>query len=295
MLNEIITKPQDSLFDRNEIRKVKSLKPEEMEEFAIQRSITILSKIDEVSKKIEDADRLVEESKNANTDWKYILTRGYFGKDKVEKRSELNTQALKLHNEAMRQINNLIQESIRFTTCSASFAQQMIQTMAAMMAGGFKNLDGKDIQLSQEGQKHANVIINQAEKFLEHQEEMRRQDEEQDEQIQNNRQSIWELQKRLEEQENVDENQNARIEHNRKLIKDLEQELDEKDELDKTQSENIKTNQESIAKLQEDSQRLQEKVNQLESQVNKGKYGLFVSIGATILAIVAIILNFIIK
>ena len=293
---EIITKPKNSLFSKEDINKAKSLNPKELEDFTKQKSIAILSNIQRVSEKIEEAERLTREADNVKRDWTdYIPLPFPRGDSKTEKRSKLNTQAIALHNEAIGEMNNLIQESIRFTTCSALFGQRMIETMSAMMVGGFESTDGNLIQLTKEGKKHANAIIQQAENFLSHQEEMKPQDEEQDEQIQSNKKSIWELQKRLEEQDKIDENQTAQIEHNRKLIKDLEQELDEKDILDESQSKDIKSNQESIAKLQEESQKLQEKINQLESQVHKGKYGLFISIGVTILAVVAIVLNFVIK
>ena len=48
---EIITKPKNSLFSKEDINKAKSLNPKELEDFAKQKSIAILSNIQRVSKK----------------------------------------------------------------------------------------------------------------------------------------------------------------------------------------------------------------------------------------------------
>ena len=161
----------------------------------------ILSNIVQVTEKIQDAKELVRDSENCESDWKNIFSLGVFGQSKTDKRAELNTRAISQQNEAMTEMNKLIQESLKLICCSIFFAKSMIETMSSMMVGGFKDTNGKTIALSEDQEKHANIILQQAKNFVEHQEQYELRQEKQEQEIKQNKQSI--------EQNRQDISQNA--------------------------------------------------------------------------------------
>ncbi|WP_334081919.1 hypothetical protein [Helicobacter typhlonius] len=130
----------------------------------------------------------------------------------------------------------------------------MIETMSVMMVGGFKDVDGNTTILSDEQQKHAQVILQQAKNFVEHQ---------------------TEYEARQEKQE-ID-------------IKTLQGDMREKDSLDEQQSQDISQNRENILKNQQVINQNRELIAQNKEALEalKAKNNSL----ATIVSIVALIIS----
>ncbi|WP_181881847.1 hypothetical protein [Helicobacter sp. MIT 14-3879] len=47
-----------------------------------------------------------------------------------------------MQNEAMGEMNTLIQESVKLTLCSVAFAKSMTEVISAMLENGFKDTEG---------------------------------------------------------------------------------------------------------------------------------------------------------
>lgn len=314
-----LIKPQQEEPKESEVevlqKQVATLKPEDLKVLAEEKAVEIFSNIQRVSSKIDKAKDLTRRADN--------VKRGWFGIGKTKEKTELNTKAISMQNEAMAEMNTLIQESIKLTTISYGFAQAMTQTIAAMLENGFKNKDGDIQQLHGVAKEQALVMLDEAQRFVKHQQEYETRQEKQEEQISALQSGITEhkqeYEKRQEKQEQDISTQGEKIqelqeqlESKRTKIKELESTLKSKDSLDDKQSQSIQTLQNELEKKREkikelesalDSKKLidedqEAKINELQNRVreleksNGGKTSFIVSIIALLVGIGGIALQF---
>lgn len=145
----------------------------------------------------------------------------------------------------------------------------MTQTIAAMLENGFKNKDGDIQQLHGVAKEQALVMLDEAQKFVKHQQEYETRQEKQEEQISALQSGIAEhkeeYEKRQEKQEQDISTQGQKLqelqgqlESKRIKIEELESTLKSKDSLDDKQSQDIQT-------LQNELEKKRQKIQELES------------------------------
>lgn len=202
--------------------KLEKMSPAQLETFAEEKSKFILEKIELSTQKITDAKDAAEDAANMKSGW--------FGKTK--RKADATADAVIATNEAIGEMNELLQESIRFTCLSLSFAQAMSKHMSALIVKGFKNRDGEFIKLSSDSEEQAMYIVQQAEAFAKNQLEVEMEQEAQDTKIENLSDKVSETEIRLNEKDSLDSEQSANIAANRKR-------LDEKDIIDAEQTKRL--------------------------------------------------------
>lgn len=212
--------------------KLDKMTAKQLELFAEEKSKLILEKIELSTQGISKAK---EEAKKASK-----MKSGWFGK--TTKKTDATANAVIATNEAMAEMNELLQESIRFTCLSLSFAQAMSKHISALMVNGFKNRDGEFIKLSDDSKEQAFYIIQQAEAFAKNQLEVELKQSEQDSKIENLADKVSNNANRLDEKDKVDAAQSQRLE-------ELEELLKNKDTVDQQQEEEISKNKEAIKVL----------------------------------------------
>lgn len=202
--------------------KLEKMSPAQLETFAEEKSKFILEKIELSTQKITDAKDAAEDAANMKSGW--------LGKTK--RKADATADAVIATNEAIGEMNELLQESIRFTCLSLSFAQAMSKHMSALIVKGFKNRDGEFIKLSSDSEEQAMYIVQQAEAFAKNQLEVEMKQEAQDTKIENLSDKVSETEIRLNEKDSLDSEQSANIAANRKR-------LDEKDIIDAEQTKRL--------------------------------------------------------
>lgn len=235
------------LISIDDVQKALAQNDEEQLKVLVEKTTeNIFSNIVRITEKIEKSKQLVKDAENAKGN--------FLGFGKTAKRTELNTKAISQQNEALVEINVLIKESVTLTCCSIFFAKNMVEAMSIMMVSGFKDTDGNTKELSDEQKKHAQIILQQAKNFVEHQ---------------------TEYEARQEKQE-ID-------------IKTLQGDMREKDSLDEQQSQDISQNRENILKNQQVINQNRELIAQNKEALEalKAKNNSL----ATIVSIVALIIS----
>lgn len=210
-------------------KKLGQMSQKELEKFAEEKSKIILEKIELSTQKILDAKDAAEAAKNMKT--------GFFGKTK--KKANATADAVIITNEAVAEMNELLQESIRFTCLSLSFAQAMSKHMSALIVNGFKNRDGEFVKLSADSEEQAQYIVQQAEAFAKNQLEVEMKQAAQDSKIGTLADKVSRNESRLNEKDKIDAEQTQRLE-------ELGAMLNNKDLVDQKQEEAIKKNEKSI-------------------------------------------------
>ena len=188
--------------------KLEKMSPSQLESFAEEKSKFILEKIELSTQKITDAKKAAKDAANMKSGW--------FGKTK--KKADATADAVIATNEAIGEMNELLQESIRFTCLSLSFAQAMSKHMSALIVKGFENRDGEFIKLSSDSEEQAMYIVQQAEAFAKNQLEVEMKQASQDSKIENLADKVSEDENRLNEKDNLDSEQSADIAANRKRL-----------------------------------------------------------------------------
>lgn len=141
--------------DKNEIATIEKMDKKSLQKYAEDKSTQILIKINDLAERIDDARDDAEKAKNMKAGW--------FGKTK--KKANATSDALVKTNEALAQMNTIVQESIKFTCISVAFSTVMHKAMAEMVADGFKRSNGELVKLNESGKDFAKIIISQAEDF----------------------------------------------------------------------------------------------------------------------------------
>jgi hypothetical protein len=242
---------------KNELTRT-DIAPHELQKLAEDKSVEILEKINTTVKRIAEAKQEADLAK--------AMKSGWFGK--TRKKTDATANAVVATNAALSEMNNLLQESIRFTCSSIQFAKIMYKTMAYMMVNGFKDTNGQITQLSSDSKEAVQLILNEANDFVtkqldveEKQAEMNRRLDEKDKIDRERSEKLEELKNLLSEKQQVDENQEKEI---RSLVEYTKQ----KDILDEEQNANI--------------QRI---MNELKIEMGQKKASLVMSIISTVISI----------
>jgi hypothetical protein len=251
---------------KNELTRT-DITPSELQKLAENKSVEILQKINATTERIAEAKQEAESARDMKTGW--------FGK--TEKKATATANAVVVTNVALAEMNNLVQESIRFTCSSIQFAQVMHKTMAFMMVNGFKGTDGRIIELSRDSQEAVQSILDEADDFVTKQlkvemkqEEMHQRldkkdkfDEEQNQRLEKLK-NIFEAEREkvtrcFDKNDKVDEEQNQRLEKLKNIFEaeceKITRCFDEKDKVDKKQFEQL----ENLQKLMAEKKQFDEK------------------------------------
>jgi len=176
----------------------------ELKKLASETTRNILAKIHSCSESIAEAKEAAEDAKNRKV--------GIFG---IGSKKKLNAtaEALVQTNEAVAEMNNVVQESIKFTCVSYAFAEIMRDTLQVMIANGFKDTDGRIKRLNNNGREAAELVLQETESFAQRQKE-------QETHLLRLNDGITENAKRIDEHE--DKLEHARLSRQKMHIKDEE-------------------------------------------------------------------------
>lgn len=216
--------------------KLENMSTEQLENFAEEKSKFILEKIEFSVQKISEAKEAAEAASNMRSGW--------FGK--TGKKADATANAVITTNEAVAEMNELLQESIRFTCLTFGFAQTMSKHMSALILNGFKNHDGEFIELSDNSKEQALYIVQQAEAFAKNQLELEIRQAAQDSKINDFTNKVLNNESRLDEKDLLDKEQSEKIislsnenkEQNKKLS-EIHFSLSEKEKIDEEQSQRL--------------------------------------------------------
>jgi hypothetical protein len=240
---------------------IESGSPEDLQALAERKATEILQKIGETNARIAEAKEEADSAK--------AMKSGWFGK--TGKKADATANAVVATNAALSEMNNLIQESVRFTCASIQFAQVMHKTMSYMMVKGFRDNDGNVKKLAGDSKKFAQQILDEADNFVQKQLKVE------------NKQA--ELMAKLKEKDKIDREQSYRLENLQRL-------LAEKGQVDEKQEEEIRllveyTKQKDVLdkKQNENIQKIMEK---LQPGITRKKTALALSIIALIISVGAL-------
>ena len=156
--NELVAMPS-----RNTIMKMSG---KQLSTFAEEKANQILAKVEESSTRIAEAKQASEEAQDMQIHMFGIGTK---------KKANATANALVKTNEALAQMNDLIQASIGLICISAAFAQEMYNSLQEKMTQGFEDTDGNLHQITEESQKFVGQILDETESYIEKQKEIEKQ------------------------------------------------------------------------------------------------------------------------
>lgn len=220
----------------------------EIKNIAEEKATYILLKIKENNSRVTIAKQKANDAKNMKI--------GLFGIGNKKKTNGI-ANAVVATNEALAEMNELIQECIRFSCASIKFATTMSETISRMVVSGFKNRDGKIIHLTNAEKEMAEMIISEADNFTKNQLEMEHKQLEQNERIQS-------INQKMSIKDKVDKEQTERLNK-------IEEILDIKDGIDTEQNDKINALQLSITEKERIDAEQTEKLNVLEKLINSKK------------------------
>lgn len=122
---------------------------------AKNKAVEIFTRIESVSVRIAEAKKGAEVARDMKT--------GFFGG--TGKKATATSNALVRTNEAIAEMNDLIQEAILFTKSSIEYSTIMMQAMSKMVEHGFKNANGEILELNESGTEFAEIIMSQADEY----------------------------------------------------------------------------------------------------------------------------------
>ena len=199
--NSLIKSSQD-------IEAIRTMSNEELAKYAETKSKEILSLIDQSCEKVKAAKVDAESAKRKKT---------FLGFGTKAKLDAIAAASVKT-NEAMAELINLQKESITFTCVSVEFAHVMHQTMARMMAAGFRDANGNIRELDENTQQFAQHILDEAERFVKNQKAVENELNKQGESINAVTKIAEDNRRRLAEKDDLDKKQEECIAANRKSI-----------------------------------------------------------------------------
>lgn len=181
---------------------------------------TIKAMLDRQQEKIDNAKRLANRAQSIakeNTLWnsfKQKTTFGLAGVDINEERAKATADGLVATNEAMAEMNKVIQGIVALTCCSTAYSKIMIDTMGGILTDGFINAAGQRQQLS-ESQKGfvEHILATTKQRAVQDLKDL-----EQDEKIN----QIFEI---LKSKEEIDSRQEEQIRKNAELIAQNQQNI----------------------------------------------------------------------
>jgi len=213
--------------------------PSELHAIAEKSAISILQKIKEREKSIRIAEDAAKKAADIETDWWRV--------GNTDKKVDATAAALVMTNASLAEMNDLIQESIKFTCSSIQFAQVMHRTMAHLMVSGFTDAHGNIQQLAGESKEFVQLILDEAEDFVSKQLADDERHAELQARLTQKDQIDVDQTRRLEQLQSLLEHKNTVDDRHEKAIQLLFDFVKQKDQLDKEQSDMI---QELIRKVQ---------------------------------------------
>ena len=228
ILNNMIAEVKEAENDRD---------AQKLQKVVGQHIKEIMSMIERQQAKLDKAKGLANKAKDIvkeDTTWNSVKQKATFGLagiDIDEERAKATVEGLVATNEAMAEMNQVIQGIVALTCCSAAYSKIMIETIGGLLVNGFEKTDGTIIQLSDSSKDILQNIIFTAE-------QQTLIDREQDNKIEN-------ISSRLDEKDEVDSSQDLKIQQNVKSIT--------------TNKDLISQNAELIAKNQKDILELQKR------------------------------------
>lgn len=196
--------------------------------------------------KIKEREKSIREAKDAAKNAAAIKT-GMFRWGNTDDKVDATAAALVKTNAALAEMNDLIQESIKFTCTSIQFAQVMHKTMNHLMVSGFKDAHGNIQQLAGESKEFVQLILDEAEDFVSKQLAIEEKHAELQARLTQKEQIDVDQTRRLEQLQSLLEHKNTLDDRQEKAIQILFDFVKQKDQLDKDQSELI---QELFRKVQ---------------------------------------------
>jgi len=184
----------------------------ELKKLASETTQNILMKIKECSESIAEAKDAADDARNRK-----IGFLGFGSKKKINATSEALVQT----NKAISEMNNVIQESIKFSCVSYVFAEIMRDTLQIMIAQGFKDTNGRLVRLNENGIEAAELVLQETESFAQRQKQQEMQLLNLQEGIEKNKEIIMENANKIAEHNDLLEH--ARLSRQRIHIKNEEQ------------------------------------------------------------------------
>lgn len=192
------------------VEEICNMSKDQLEQYAENKSKEILSLIQESCEKVAYAKRDAEYAEGIKIGW--------FGRSKAK--TDAVASALLRTNEAVAELTNLQKEIITFTCVTAEFAHVMHQTMARLMATGFRDVNGNLRQLDENSQEFVQHVLDEADKFVKNQKAFESKLNKQAESINVIAKIAEDNRKRLTEKDDVDKQQEALICRNRDSIRE---------------------------------------------------------------------------
>ena len=201
MSNEVIK------LDKSEATAIQQMSPNELKAYAEKKSAEILEMINESTRKVAQAKDAAETARNMKISW-------FFGRG-TAKKTNATAEAVTKTNLAVAELAQLTQNTIQYTCMSIEFARVMHQTMARMMASGFKDAHGCIQTVDANAQEFVQHILDEAESFAKNQKAVEERQAAQDKKLSDISQLVQENRKKLQEKDNIDAAQQKCIDKNR--------------------------------------------------------------------------------
>ena len=116
-----------------------------------------------ILQKISDSDERIKKAKEAGKGAQNMKT-GWFGR--TSRKTDAVADGLVMTNEAVAEMNDLIQESIRFTCTSIQFAQIMQKVISDMMVSGFRDSNNNVQKMSESAKRAVQIVWNDTDDFV---------------------------------------------------------------------------------------------------------------------------------
>ncbi len=130
----------------------------ELKVIAQEKANFIMQNISQLCENLKEAKALNIQAQYVKTDLKNRLSLGILGKSRTEKRLDLQEHVSSLQNDAIAQLADLVQASIRFAAASAMLNQLMIKELAKKTKEGFINVYGELQQVDEDMKKYTRQI-----------------------------------------------------------------------------------------------------------------------------------------
>ncbi len=204
-----------------EVKEAENNKDSQKLQIVVNKHIEVIrTMLEKQQAKLDKAKDLANRAKDIakeDTAWNSIkqkTTFGLAGVDIDEERTKGLVEGLIATNEAMTEMNNVIQGIVALTCCSATYSKIMIETMGGILTDGFINAAGQREQLTENQKECIERLILTAKQHA--MQEFR--DLKQDEKIE----QIFEI---LKHKDEVDSRQEEQIRKNAELIAQNQQNI----------------------------------------------------------------------
>lgn len=138
---------------------------QKLQEIVGQHIRAIMAMLETQQEKLDRAKRLANRAKDIakedtfSNSFKRFVTFGAGGINIEEERAKATAEGLVATNEAMAEMNKVIQGIVALTCCSAAYSKIMIETMGGILIYGFDDAAGQRQQLSESQKKVVEHIV----------------------------------------------------------------------------------------------------------------------------------------